>query len=151
MTGDTPALNLLVLRLEEMLMDSMDTLEAKRLLVHDIAQDNNAPKHKSKDGCVRQRDPRHQMDGSTEFSHRRWMTVLRLPEGWDTDKGVAVMIGPKRRGVSEMRGDTECDVVVNQASFWSFVFVSGKSIEEVRECAKRARDRVKWAESRHDL
>ena len=79
------------------------------------------------------------------------MKVLRLPLEWDSDRGKSVMIGPKGRGIASMRGKTDCRVDVCISWYWTFVFVSGESLEDTRECIKRARSRIHWAESRYNL
>jgi len=121
---------------EDLLIGPLDEWE-KWLFLYDIAMRNRAI---------------YQCEGAIVHQRELWISFLTIPQSWDFGRGQAIMIGPKGRGISEIRGDTNCTVYVGEKEEpRPYICISGESLEDVKECRERAKSRINWAKERYSL
>lgn len=130
-------------RIEETVLASLTSTGAKRIMMHDIAKDNS-DYYRHNNGLVYQRDA---MLIDRDSDPWMWMSIVNMPQSWDVEHAVRLLVGPRQRGIHEMVGKTECNAMVITEPR-GCIFISGKHAQQVKECTERARARIQWARDR---
>lgn len=125
--------------IEDILLDCFPrSMHAKRILMYDLAV-GNPELYRHEDGIVYQRDPRRLVDQMNWI----WICVLPFPQNFDFHVLARILIGSKGNGISEIRGETSCDISVPKSPTQPrpFVYIAGEALSDVRACVGRTHKR----------
>jgi hypothetical protein len=143
--GNEPEVDHAKERIEDLLVESLEGLDNKRLLMHDIASSNKNLYNHSENLIFYQREP-FDARSRQKDSSRKWMRTLGLPRSMP-DHGRYIIMGPKCQGIREIVGDTKCLVRImkNQFTSQGLIYISGNSVQSVEICTAQAKQRIRWA------
>jgi hypothetical protein len=138
--GPQEAIDPAIKRIEDRLLDFLQSRAETKLLMHDIAA-GNPRYYQHRKGLVYQRDP-DQIRVKNK-NHWRWMCVEEIPED--------LMHGECDRKL--IKGSTGCLVwnIRNTQRKKSFVYICGRTWLDVNSCRDRACDQIREAAASSQL
>lgn len=131
--------------IEQIMMDSVNALDEKMILMYDIASENREW-YRSEGKCLWQRGP-----SSTRQGFKwQWMCSYEFPYVKCAVDAVGIFIGSKGKGIQGVLSDSpSCRALATVGpNTRPAVLLSGDDIQEVHACAQRCEERLKWVKKR---